>query len=287
MKDQNIEDYLGIQHQRIVYKKFFGIDYSGGLQAGKKIWICEADYLNDSIYIKSIYSIFHEFGLKSRLESNSKIIEIIENNEDAVIGFDFPFSLPNQALQDSNWKNFILNFKDNFSDENDFRSKMRNLFTGKEIKRFCDIQAKTPFSPYNLRIYKQTFFGISEILKPLIILNNSTILPFDTPKEGKNLIMEVCPASLLKIRKDEIKWPQAYKGNKDIHRKKRSEILKIIENYLNIEYSDSTIKSKILEDPEGDALDSLLCVICSLRGLSYPELSIKNEFYSKEGFVYC
>lgn len=163
---------------------------------------------------------------------------------------------------------------------------MRNLFSKKDIKRHCDIQAKTPFSPYNLRIYKQTFFGMSEILKPLIILNNSSILPFDEPEEGKNIVMEVCPASLLKIRKDEIKWPQAYKGNKDIHRKKRSEILEFIENCLNINYSDPTLKRQILEDPEGDALDSLLCVICSLRGLSYPELSMRNEFYTTEGFVY-
>lgn len=286
MNEQNFENFLGIQHRRINHVKFFGIDYSGGLNAGKKIWISEAEFLHNSIYVKSIYSMYNKFKIKTHKESNQRIIEIVEANPDAVFGFDFPFSIPFEAVNESTWHGFIKNFKEKYSDDHEFRKKLRERFKGKDIKRICDIEAKTPFSPYNLRIYKQTFFGISEILNPILILGNSSILPFDNPEANKSTIMEVCPASFLKIRSSETKLPKAYKGNKDIHKRNRAEILEFLMYCLNLKFENLSLERMIIDDSEGDALDSLICIICSLRGLSYPELSKRNLNYDIEGFVY-
>ena len=286
MNDVNFQNFPGIQKQRIHHKKIFGIDYSGSLQASKKIWICEAEFFKNEININSVYSIFDKFKIKSREETNYQIISLIKNNPDGVFGFDFPFSLPIRAIQNLSWKEFIINFDKTYKSENEFRNKLRKLFNFKDIKRKCDITSKTPFSPYNLRIYRQTYYGITEILKPLLLLNSTSVLPFDKTESKKSIIMEVCPASLMKIRKETIKWPGSYKGKKEVHRENRMKILDILLSHLNLKFLDLKNQEFILNDAEGDALDSLICVICALRGLSYPELSVKDENYMLEGYVY-
>jgi len=242
MNDENIENFLGIEKWKINHKKFFGIDYSGSLQASKKIWICEAEFFKNEININSVYSIFDKFKIKSRKEANQHIITLIKNNPDGVFGFDFPFSLPIPAIRTPSWREFISTFDKTYKSEDEFRNKLRKLFKNKDIKRKCDIISKTPFSPYNLRIYKQTYYGITEILKPLLLQNSSTVLPFESLEMGKSIVMEVCPASLMKIRKDSLKWPGVYKGKKGLHRENRTKILDIVMSRLNLKFSDITTK---------------------------------------------
>lgn len=285
MNDKNLEDYLGIQHRRVTRRKFFGIDYSGSINAGEKIWITEAIYKENQIDIQDCYSIKSKLNISNRKDANGFLVQLIERNPDSVFGFDFPFSLPIGSDNSKSWRESILDFKKNWKDEVHFRENLRNTFKGKDRKRETDILARTPFSPYNLRIFKQTYFGISEILSPLLQLKNASILPFDEPEENKAWVMEVCPASFLKLRSKEIGWKAQYKGNKIHHRTNRDENLDFLVNCLSIKMSNE-IKEAILSDVEGDGFDSLVCVVSAIRGLSYPEDAKANPLFLREGYVY-
>jgi len=83
-------------------------------------------------------------------------------------------------------------------DLDDFKKRCFTDAGGQELKRHADNAAHTPFSPYNLRIYKQTCYGISGILAPLVKADRACILSFHAPADEKPVILEICPASTLK-----------------------------------------------------------------------------------------
>ena len=64
-----------------------------------------------------------------------------------------------------------LNFRESCTD-----AALR-LGDRKELKRRTDIEAKAPFSAYNLWIYRQTYYGIKELLGPLVSKNLVNVPP--------------------------------------------------------------------------------------------------------------
>lgn len=268
------------------FDRIFGIDYSGSLHAGKKIWVCEAERISDRIQINDLYSVHGRFHIKTRKEANLKILELIENNPQSLFGFDFPFSIPHQAMPVKEWETYILAFNTYYQDENDFRRYLRFFFNGRDVKRPCDIESKAPFSPYNLRIYRQTFFGISEILKPLLQTTNIFALPFQKPVEGKSVVMEVCPASLLKKMGKAGKLFYGYKGRYDAQQKMRLDMLDLISREYKLGFSEKKFRQMVADNQEGDALDSILCAICAINGISSIHRSGYPEHTALEGWIY-
>ena len=49
------------------------------------------------------------------------------------------------------------------------------------------------------RIFKQTYYGMSEILHPIIQNNHACVLPMQKPAPKKPWIIEIYPASTLKV----------------------------------------------------------------------------------------
>lgn len=92
-----------------------------------------------------------------------------------------------------------MNFDNKFEDEYAFRNHYRKLNNGKELKRKTDIETKTPFCPYNLRLYRQTYFGINKIICPIIKDKLATVLPMQNNINSTIKIVEICPASTLKL----------------------------------------------------------------------------------------
>ena len=79
-----------------------------------------------------------------------------------------------------------------------FKTKCNDAAGNNELKRKTDEETSTPFSPYNLRMFRQTYFGIKDILAPLVIDKIACVLPMQQPEQYKPWIIEICPASTLK-----------------------------------------------------------------------------------------
>jgi len=97
-------------------------------------------------------------------------------------------------------------------------------------------------------------------------------------------LLEVCPASTLKQEG----LYRSYKGKTDAHRMARARILESLERTGYLVIAAQAIRSLILEDPGGDALDSVIAALASCRALSTPTLltAEANEVYALEGRVY-
>jgi hypothetical protein len=211
------------------------------------------------------------------------LVDFIARNANAAFGLDFPFGLPKELVPEGSWEEFLSAFPKRYPNSAEFFHACHAATGGKELRRKTDQECQTPFSPYNLRIYRQTYFGIREVLAPLVLDGLILVLPMQPPGPEHPWVLEVCPASTLK--QEGLHRP--YKGRKPVHYQSRVRILESLETTGLISVSER-LRATVLRDHGGDALDSVIAAFATFRAVSQPSgLSITSgEAYTREGYVY-
>jgi hypothetical protein len=268
------------------YTYFFGIDYSASKEAHKKIWITESILKNSKLYITNLYSL-NEVSSKFTLEDcNSYLVNMVLNSKGGIFGFDFSFSIPEIFIGESTWNEFIISFSERWPSPQIFRNDLKTKFPGKEIKRTTEIESKVPFSSYNLWIYKQTYYGINNIINPLLITKKINFLPFDGINLKKINLIESCPASFLKRISTNKDLSKHYKGTEEKHLKNRIELLDLLSRSYSFKFEKKEFIQKITQNTEGDAIDSLICCLSSFKSISELDSNIMKKINQKEGYIF-
>ncbi len=265
-------------------ERIFGVDFSGAKGAGNAIWISECEIQTEQLFVKRCYPgrDLPESGVE-RDRCLAALRTFIRQSASSLWGLDFPFSLPQSMMGDAGWTAWLAEFPQLHPNADAFRDACRAFATGQEMKRRADVVSRVPFSPYNLRIYRQTYYGLVDLLSPLINNGQALALPFQQAQNGVPWLLEACPASYLK----RVGKYLPYKGKSTEHRHQRSVILRFLqENGLQLAVPD--LQDVLINDAGGDALDSLLAaaIIFRLRSLKPPFIEEFDLRYQQEGFVY-
>lgn len=265
-------------------RRIFGVDFSGAKDAGRKIWISEGVAEGDRLTLLNCYpvSAISLNGTKERSACLSALRELILSNKDSVIGMDFPFSLPEKLMFGKDWCSFVSEFQNVYESADEFRRTMQEAGGNTELKRLTDVEVKAPFSIYNLWVYKQTYYGIRDVLHPLVISGSVCALPMQKPEDGKPWLMEICPASTLKSENLYI----SYKGRTEKEKGNRGFILdEILKNGIDV---PDAIKDKIINNKDGDALDSLVAAYATFRSVRKLDDIIGKlpDIYLREGYTF-
>ncbi len=266
------------------FRQVYGIDFSGAKDACKKIWISRAVPEDGALHIKGCYSLSEKLSpsSKNRDLCHSCIRSLIEKERNAIFGLDLPFGLPARMIDADSWSAFLSGFAQRFPSPEAFRDQCREATGHKELKRKTDKETKAPFSPYNLRVYKQTYYGIYNILRPLVLEKKAYFPPMQQPENDLAWVIETGPACTLKRMGLYI----PYKGKADGRRQNREMIASSLSDW-NIK-ADKQIIKKAIEDSEGDALDSIIAACATSRALeriSDPDWN-PPEIYKLEGLIF-
>lgn len=263
-------------------RDIFGVDFSGAKSACYKIWLSHGKVSGNRLGIVECYPLSEvdpsNLGREPCLRF---LLGLICSSKSSIFGMDFPFGIPLPLMQGLGWNEFIRHFPELYTSEDEFRDRNRRLSGNVELKRATDKEVKAPFCVYNLRLYRQTYFGIRNIIRPLVISGAASILPMQSPRVDVPWVMEICPASALKKEGLYI----SYKGKGTKERKSREYILDHLERKALDLPED--IRDKALQNADGDALDSIIAaysVFCVLNTL-VPGNGI-GEPYINEGFTY-
>ena len=267
--------------------RIYGVDFSGAKDAGKKIWIAKGVVKRNSLLIEDCFRARDLPNSGKALEiCLTSLLGLIKKSPDVVFGLDFPFGLPRALVQHNRWEDFVTIFPNLYEDPEHFREKCFSVTGDRELRRKTDQKCDTPFSPYNLRIYKQTYYGISKILGPLVLDNAAYVLPMQKPIVGKSWILEICPASTLKDY--DLYQKYKYRNRKDDRPEIRSIILDMIETIVPLRFQNNGIRELIIGDTHGDALDSVIAAIAIFRALKSDIMPQENwkDFWKIKGYVY-
>jgi hypothetical protein len=173
-----------------------------------------------------------------------------------IVGIDASFSIPLPLLKGRNWLEWVQAFPQLYPDAEAFRARLQSASPlGTELKRHTDVEAQTPFSPYNLRHYKQCFHTVNDLLRPLAMGQKASVLPMLLPDANRPWVVESCPASILRGVLN--KKPPSYKGKTSQHTEARALLLRTLLEVYPVLLSDET-QQLLLGTTGGDALDSFI-----------------------------
>jgi hypothetical protein len=233
-----------------------GVDFSGADGGGAaKIRVAERELAPRSAV-----------AVRSRIDRNGLRKAILESARDGrahLWRIDAPFGLPVECFAEERPEGLgdgpltwmaIAEWMAGFQTAREWRSAMREL-SRREPKRACDRALLTPLAPMNLRVFKQTFTVITEVLLPLAregVAIEPVSMPSD-PASARTRVVEGCPASVLRHRG----WPhKGYKGGGEPPRVVREEIIRLLRKD-GLEIASQTAVEAI-HDVEGDLLDALI-----------------------------
>ncbi len=232
-----------------------GVDFSGGADGGRgKIRVVRREVGVRGASIEAI-------GAMSRRE----LLRAIEGaGEPSLWRIDAPFGLPVETLEAhglaASWIESARWMKA-FGTPRAWRTALRDR-SRREPRRMCDRASSTPMAPMNLRVFKQTWSLICEILLPLAEAGVRI-----EPVHGdhrQTVVAEGCPASVLRLRG----WPsRGYKGHGDAPREARRAILAdLAAEWRNAVSIPAELGSAAIDDEEGDLLDAMLLVTDPWQG---------------------
>jgi hypothetical protein len=268
-----------------------GIDFASGKSMAANTWLCHIalpDATQKEATVMELVSL-KALLTQRQLSQNPglKLFERIIQSGQSLIGIDASFALPQDLMAEPTWEAWVTAFASHYPDADTFRAKCQAASPAQtELKRKTDVESKTPFSPYNLRHYKQCHTLIHSVLRPLVMGGKASVLPMQAPHTQRPWIVEVCPAVILKSLFP--KKAPAYKGGSVAHQEARAGILKVAQDAWPIPLTPTQVES-LLEQTGGDALDAFLIAWHLHRAYTHTPTMFQERFglpYILEGRVY-
>lgn len=261
--------------------RILGVDFSGASDAGRKIWIAEGRTdKNGALVLQScIRAAELPGGGKDPQEAIPALVRHIAGLGAARVGCDFPFSLPRDLIAPRTWRQFALGYAAAHAGADSFRAVMRVRPGIEALKRDTDRLARTPFNAHNLRLYRQTWWGIAGVLGPLVRAGQAIVHPQQPLRPGKPALIEICPASTLKS----IRLYTSYKGKGPKLRQARQQILDALIGRGVLAAPERKLRTLLLDNEGGDALDAVIGAVATARA----DLGAKPDGLQRlEGRVY-
>jgi hypothetical protein len=261
-----------------------GMDFSGAADAGRRIWVASGEIEGNGTRIDACRraEALPEGG-REREAALAALRAFIAAESASVFGCDFPFTLPIALAPDNSWEAFALALGGRYADALSFRRACWEAAGGRELWRQTDRETKTPFPATNLRICRQTFHGIRDLLAPLVRAARASVLPMQPALPDRAWLLEVCPAGTLKQRGLYI----PYKGSAPARQDARARILAALEA-CGLRLAAPELRTTLLDDPGGDALDAVVAAVTAAAVLLRPGAlqPPPDGPYLREGYVY-
>jgi hypothetical protein len=168
---------------------------------------------------------------------------------------DAPVGMPAATIEahevEGDWL-AVAQWMESFGGPRPWRAALRSV-ERMEPRRATDHDARTPMAPMNLRVFKQTWTLVCEVLLPLAREGQVSIEPMRPVPGARVAVGEGCPASVLQRRG----WPsRAYKGEGEPPQRVREEILRRLRG-VGVRTS-AVVQRAAAEDVEGDIVDALI-----------------------------
>lgn len=263
---------------RLGPRAIWGVDFSAARDAGTRIWVARGRYHGACLEIHALDRIADlPNGARDRDAALAALRELLGRATDAVVGIDAPLGLPLPLLAAARERGLLerltwrqqLGLVTACQDADAFRASCVAWAAGRELRRETDRIARTPFSPYNLRMYRQTFALLAEIVAPLVKRRRACVLPMQAPRSGAAWLMEACPASLLK----RLRAYAPYKGRAEEAKRRRAALVDALAPHgalagaCALSFDSRALRTCAVENADGDALDAALCALSVARSL--------------------
>jgi hypothetical protein len=258
----------------------YGVDFSASSNdSGHKTWLTEAHPdENGVLQVQRVECAADALDgdPTSREKTLSGLVDYLGSESDAVVGFDFPFSLSSEVVSEffevDAWSGLVEAFPEEWSDPKEMFHAVNDAEVN-DTRRTDDEHGGQ--DPTGWRIKTQTYYGIRDVLAPLVEDHGARVGSLHEVGEGP-LLLETYPAAVFA---DNDLHRDGYKDVPEPSREKRTE------NLRGLQHRGVSIPEYYAEVARhnDDALDS----IAAAFGAWHPHSEIDvSEDRGVEGRIY-
>lgn len=260
--------------------RILGVDFSGARDAGRKLWLTVCVEREGKLHVKSSVPAGSQFDADTRGECLAGLREAIKRAD--VVGLDFPFGLPARVHDFDRWEDACAWVAETVDGPADLRERCvertREATDGERayLRRTTDDRYGA-LSPYHWAVAAKTYYGITNVLCPLLEAGAITVEPM---QDGEGTpVCEVYPAGTL----SDIGLPaERYKDDVPAARDRRATI---VEGLQLTPLSLHGIEDHLIGDVGGDAIDSALAALAAWRA-SREGFEPDGPYDEVEGHIY-
>lgn len=241
-------------------EQILGVDFSGARDAGQKIWLTVCVERGGELHVKSSAPAGSLFDATGRQQCLAGLRQAIRRAD--VAGLDFPFGLPAAVHDHDDWRATCAWLADAVDGPDHLQQicveRARAASDGEQsyLRRATD-DPYGALSPYHWFVAAQTYYGVRNVLWPLVESSAITVRPMDDGDATP--VCEVYPAGTLR----DVGLPaERYKDDTDAARQRRETI---VEGLQLTPLSLHGIEDHLVADVGGDAIDSLLAALAAWR----------------------
>jgi hypothetical protein len=223
-----------------------GVDWSGSAEAGKKVWAAQIAFGRTAARLDRLWRPF--VGFDAAGVAGHFAAWLAAESFD-VAGLDFCFGLAaghSVPGMPRGGPVALGGWLSRFADPAAFKAAF-----GRERKRETDRLRRSPFAPTNLRMFRQTYWGVRALAGVGL-----PILPWSGP--NPRAVIEVLPAHVAAT----LCAACRYKGRTPQAREERKRLLAALAGGCRLAVTEQD-EEAILGDAEGDALDAVLAAVAA------------------------
>jgi hypothetical protein len=255
-----------------MFDAIYGVDFSGARLAGRNIWVARAEPRRRksgsvSYRLTDLSCLAKLCGTAERGPALAHLVDLIAASERALWALDFPFGLPVEVMEPGcRWPgqlDFLRAWgEDAYGAGVECLRRARALGGAQHIRRLTDTEVKAPFDCYHYRIIYQTFFGMRDVLGPLMGKRHTAILPFQYRRlaTARRVLVEACPSCTLKrlgLPHQNYKQPEGG----PLTRKRRRTRRVLLDGLLRHVRFDARQRRVMMRNGGGDALDAVVAAV--------------------------
>lgn len=266
-----------------------GVNFSADRhRAGERTWIAEAT-VGNGLHVTDVSTAAERLGVgRERAASIPALTRFVGNmGGDSAVGLDFPFGLPNQVTAADSWSEFLRQFPgwaDDPSDlarESETRARLNGGGDATELLRATE-EPLGAVSPYNERLRTETFYGIRDVLRPLVLSDVVRAVPMQRATPDRPVLLEVYPTGTLeRLDAHDLR----YVGDDEDARDRRSANLHLLETTgVTI---DEPVRDQAMDDDDGAALDAVVAAVATYQHTrNCSDLKTDDRTRSLEGHIF-
>lgn len=252
--------------------RVYGVDFSAAAaDAGRNTWVASGRVKDERLVVHRCEPASEFLGSDPhRSATMTALREFVRDlGSEAAIGFDFPFGLPRflvESVDADRWREFIEWFPGAAEDPDDLsawgveRTRAHTHGTQTYAKRKTD-REENARSAYGFIAKYPTFYGLRDVLRPLVTADDVAVPPMDSPvsRGDRPLVLETYPAAILERRGE---FREGYKSGCSEARFRRRANLEALRCDRTITIT-SGLRERLIQDTGGDGLDAFAAAVAA------------------------
>ena len=269
--------------------RIYGVDFSADRdRAGEETWVAEGVVENGLRVVETAPATDWLGVDRRRADALPALTRFLgRRGGGTAVGLDFPFGLPSQVTAAESWREFLRNFPSWADDPTDLARESETrarLNGGGDVTQLLRATEEPlgALSPYNERLRTETFYGIRDVLRPLILADAVRAVPMQGVDLTRPVLLEVYPTGTLeRLDAHDLR----YVGNGEDARDRRAANLHLLET-VGVTVTDS-VRGTAMEDDAGGALGAVVSAVAAYQHTrNCADLKTDDRTRAVEGHIY-